>query len=80
MSRDLDIIKIVDEILELRKQDTIKTDSEIIGKFIEETNYLKKENLQIIKYADMALKMRRENKNLSKKQIIQAILETSRKL
>lgn len=80
MSRDLDIIKIVDEILELRKQDTIKTDSEIIGKFIEETNYLKKENLQIIKYADMALKMRRENKNLSRKQIIQAILETSRKL
>jgi hypothetical protein len=77
VKRDLLVVNAVSDILEIKKENPLKMNSELIGIFIKINKLrLREDNkLLLIGYADKALKIKSTFPKISKKELIQTILE-----
>ena len=75
VKQDVILVKLLNEVLDTRKKESFGTDEDILKILIQNhPELITKQYISILPKIDRALKMRRENKKTSKKQIIELIL------
>lgn len=74
MKKQLLVINLLSDTLELRLKDPLRLDEEIIKDIIDQNKSLKK-NLGLVSYLGRSLKLKKENPTMTKREIINLILK-----
>lgn len=70
---DLSIVNVVNDILEIKNKNSSEINENLIAILIKESKT--KIGIDLISYADKALKLKNRNPKMSKKEIIQRVLD-----